>query len=1022
MTKLLCSAFRELSSTVLLLLVAVALPGMSQAQSAPLADIQALAAGHHHTCALTTGGGVKCWGNNSSGQLGDNSTTQRLTPVDVAGLSSGVSAIAAGSFHACALTSGGGVKCWGSNGYGQLGDNTTTQRLAPVDVSGLTSGVSAISAGGSHTCALTSGGGVKCWGQNAYGQLGDNSTTGQLAPVDVSGLASGVSAVAAGDPHTCALTSGGGVKCWGGNAAGQLGDNSTTQRLTPVDVLGLASGVGAIVAGYSHTCALTTGGGVQCWGDNTHGQMGDNGTLRRLIPSGVYGLTSAVAMLAAGGKHSCALAGGAAKCWGRNIFGQLGDNSTTDRLTPVDVSGLTTGVNVIAAGSHHTCAVTSGGEVKCWGRNAYGQLGDNSTTQRLMPVDVIGLASGVASIGAGAEHTCALISGGGVKCWGYNASGQLGDNSSTGRLVPVYVWGLTSGITAIAAGGEHSCALTSAGGVKCWGDNYYGQLGDNSTVAHLTPVDVSGLTSGVAGIAAGSSHTCALTAGGGVKCWGANSYGQLGDNSLNQRKTPVDVSGLATGVAAIAAGENHTCALTTSGGLKCWGYNNGGQLGDNSTTQRLAPVDVSGLTSGVGAVAAGGDHTCALTTSGGVKCWGSNGYGQLGDGTAGVRSFPGDVLILVPAAPSGVSASATNASAVVYFVPEWNGGAPIDNFRVTCNPGNHTNTGSSSPITIAGLTNGIAYTCTVSAHNSVGWSLESAPSNAFFSGVQRVFVSASSGSDANVASNCSLALPCASLAAAMGVVASGGEIIALDTGEFGPVTIDRSVAIIGAAGVRPALTAGSGHAVTIAAPGLKVSMRQLHLVGTGGSTGVHLVQSSGTLEMINCTVSGFTDYGIDARGGVSVQVLGSTVRQSATGVALHNGVNALITQSRFEGHSDGAIVLVGDVAGLTKASVVASQITGHPLGLGMAAQSLVSSAVVQLAITRSTVTQSAIGVLAESSTGGGAWVTVSRSRISDSVLGFLQSGSGAALRSTGNNTLSGNVSNAAGTITPQAGM
>jgi len=351
----------------------------------------AIAAGADHTCALTSDGGVKCWGSNDNGELGNGMTIENSVPVDVSGLASGVSAVAAGTSHTCALTTGGGVKCWGANYAGQLGNGMTTYSSnTPVDVSGLPSGVTAISAAGDHTCALTSGGGVKCWGANYAGQLGDGTTTysGVPVPVDVSGLASGVSAIAAGSSHTCVLTSGGGVKCWGSNDDGQLGNGTTTWSSTPVDVSGLASGITAISAGYFHTCALTIRGGV--------------------------------------------------KCWGSNYVGELGIGTTTDSLVPVDVSGLASGVTAITAG-RHTCALTSGGGVKCWGDNYHGQIGNGSTTASGVPVDVSGLGSGVTAIAVGDIHTCALTIRGGVKCWGDNYLGQLGNGPSCDSSVPVDV-------------------------------------------------------------------------------------------------------------------------------------------------------------------------------------------------------------------------------------------------------------------------------------------------------------------------------------------------------------------------------------------------------------------------------------------------------------------------------------------------------------------------------------------------------------------------------------------------------
>ncbi len=368
-------------------LAAPSAPGVSTA-----VQVAAIATGGNHTCALTGAGGAKCWGWNAFGQLGNGRITDRRTPVDVSGLLSGVAAVAAGGNHTCALTSAGGIKCWGHNGFGQLGDGTLIQHKTPTDVSGLTSGVAVLAAGKNHTCALTNAGGVKCWGKNEYGQLGDGTTTDQLVPVDVSGLQSGVMALALGTDHTCALTNAGGVKCWGYNFFGRLGDGTLIDRLIPVDVSGLGSGVVSLAAGDSHTCAVT-GGGVKCWGWNGVGQLGDGTSTNHSIPTDVSGLTSGVATVATGNWHTCAVtSAGGVKCWGDNLYGQLGDGTPLARSkTPVDVSGLASGVTALAAGGRYACVITGPGGVKCWGDNGFGQLGDNTLAQRRIPVDVVWL-------------------------------------------------------------------------------------------------------------------------------------------------------------------------------------------------------------------------------------------------------------------------------------------------------------------------------------------------------------------------------------------------------------------------------------------------------------------------------------------------------------------------------------------------------------------------------------------------------------------------------------------------------
>ena len=202
--------------------------------SQTLVTAKEVAVGYVSTCAVTDAGGVKCWGRNDVGQLGNDQVAPSGSPVDVIGLGSGVSTVTVGYKHACALTNAGGVKCWGLNRSGQLGNNSTTNAKTPVDVVGLTSGVRAITAGWEHTCALMSAGGVKCWGQNGFGQLGNNSTENSKTPVAVATLGSGVSFVVTKGDFTCAITNLGAAKCWGDNASGQLGNNSTSTAKTPV--------------------------------------------------------------------------------------------------------------------------------------------------------------------------------------------------------------------------------------------------------------------------------------------------------------------------------------------------------------------------------------------------------------------------------------------------------------------------------------------------------------------------------------------------------------------------------------------------------------------------------------------------------------------------------------------------------------------------------------------------------------------------------------------------------------------
>lgn len=340
-----------------------------------------IVAGGLHSCFISSGGRVLCWGSNEQHQLGGGSgETSRPVAVETG---ERFITMAAGLSHSCAITRDGSAWCWGSNDHGQLGDGSRTARLAPVRV-GDAHLFRAIAAGSAHTCAVDAYGAVWCWGSNAHGQLGDSTTRDKAVPVNVRG--GRFAAVAAGWEFACGLSVSGQASCWGDNSWGQLGDGSTADRRVPVP---LASSITftSIAAGSSHACGVTAAGEAYCWGQNRGGQLGDGTTIDRSIPVRVRS-TAHFVSITTGGVHTCALADdGAAFCWGRNTYGQLGTGRTTDESVPTSVADGHTFASVRAFGSH-TCAVTTAGEPYCWGYNLQYQLGDGTRTNRTHPVRV----------------------------------------------------------------------------------------------------------------------------------------------------------------------------------------------------------------------------------------------------------------------------------------------------------------------------------------------------------------------------------------------------------------------------------------------------------------------------------------------------------------------------------------------------------------------------------------------------------------------------------------------------------
>jgi alpha-tubulin suppressor-like RCC1 family protein len=615
-------------------------------------DALIVAAGPRHTCLLTRTGGVKCWGNNTNGELGDGTKEIRYIPVDVEGLSSGVASLAVGEGFTCALMQDGGVKCWGNNFNGQLGDGTQEDRTAPVDVIGLLGNVTAVAVGDTSACALLAGGQVQCWGFNAWGLLGDDSIDQSSTPIEVRGLPPIVDLVAGFD-HVCGRDDQGAVWCWG--RTGLLGVQAFDNG--PLQVPGLDNSVTDLTAGYFHTCAVQQGNLI-CWGLNNFGQLGDGQqTTAQLTPVTGQPLAGDILQLAAGMYHTCALTTAGVFCWGGNALGQLGDGTAMTRLSPVEVRGLSARPVALTAGIFHTCSLTSGGRVECWGLQRGGLLGNTlGEENRVEPAQVQGLVEEVTAISAGETISCAALRGGGVSCWGFLFTfSELMEISEGGISNPgaAYPFGGVQGeISAFAIGDDHICSLDTSGRVYCWGDNYHGQLGNGSEADSDSPLPVVGLDSGVEAIAAGRDHTCAIQVGR-LLCWGYNSNGQLGNGGTEDQRTPVEVSNLPAQVKAVALSSNSSCALAEDGSVYCWGNNIFGLLGEAVTAGSYTPVRIQGIPAGVISISVGDYFACVLAESGEVYCWGNNSEGQLGDGTF---DFRGGVVQQVSALESNVIA------------------------------------------------------------------------------------------------------------------------------------------------------------------------------------------------------------------------------------------------------------------------------------------------------------------------------------------------------------------------------
>jgi alpha-tubulin suppressor-like RCC1 family protein len=681
---------------------------------------KAISAGYDHTCVILDNDMIKCWGSNYYGQLGIGDTDYRgdnalemgnsLPAVDL-GTNHTAKAVAAGAYYTCAILDDNTVKCWGDGGSGRLGYGDTSSRgdnanemgdnLATVDL-GTDRTAKVITASNEHVCVILDNNTVKCWGWGYSGILGygDTSNRGDnanemgnnLPTVDL-GTGRTAKAISTVNSHTCVILDNNTVKCWGENSDGRLGYGDTVIRGDNADEMGdnllavdLGSGRTAkmISAGISHTCAILDNDTIKCWGDNSYGQSGYGDDVRR-----------------------------------GNESGEMGDN-----LPIVDLGTARTPVTVVT-GFLHTCAILDNNTVKCWGGNYNGGLGygdaqslgdaSNEMGDNLSAIN-LGSSLTATALSLHSFHTCVILNDLTVKCWGYNTSGQLGlgdknsrgdTTTSMGDLLPAIDLGTGRTAKAISAGGDYTCAILDNSTLKCWGANWAGQLGygDNNPrgdgigeMGDSLPIVDLGAGRTAKAISAGGDYTCAILDNSTLKCWGANWAGQLGYGDNNPRgdgigemgdSLPIVDLGAGRTAKAISAGDAHTCAILDDNTLKCWGYNDAGELGYGDTSYRGDEPDEMGdslpiVDLGTGrsakAISTSGDSACAILDNNTVKCWGYNVDGELGLGDTNNRGDEsgemGDNLPIVNLG-SARTAIAVNASYVHACVI-------LDNFTVKC--------------------------------------------------------------------------------------------------------------------------------------------------------------------------------------------------------------------------------------------------------------------------------------------------------------------------------------------------
>ncbi len=692
-----------------------------------------VSAGYEYMAAIKTDGTLWTWGEGSSGILGNASTTDVFTPITTFSGGTNWQQVSCGSFHTAAIKTDGTLWTWGAGG--RLGNASFTTASTPVTTFSGGTNWRQVSCARSHTAAIRTNGTLWTWGYGGYGRLGNNNISNRNTPVTTFAGGTNWKQVSCGEDHTAAIKTDGTLWTWGRGFLGRLGNNDTNTTTTPVTTFAGGTNWRQVSCGDEHTAAIKTDGTLWIWGAGTFGRLG-NGVLNQVwTPVTTFSGGTDWQEVSAGGQHTAAIkTNGTLWTWGYGTLGRLGNGATSGVIStpvttfaggtnwqeisagyahnlalygvsipsvPTSVSasaisstsasvswnapannggstitsytitsspggitkivnqstGGTTTITGLSPGTTYTFTVyatnavgnsfnsldsnsvttSSTGVLWTWGAGLNGRLANNQTSNSLTPITTFDGGTNWQQVSSGNSHASGIKSDGTLWTWGYGLNGRLGNNAATDRLTPVTTFSGGTNWSQVSAGDSHTAAIKTDGTLWTWGVGVNGQLGNNAVTDRLTPVTTFAGGTNWSQVSAGSNHTVAVKTDGTLWTWGSGSSGELGNNQTTQRNTPVTTFAGGTNwkqVTSVSSGESQCVgAIKTDGTLWTWGAGGFGRLGNAQITDRLTPVTTFSGGTNWSQVSAGRDTMAAVKTDGTLWIWGYSTYGRLGNGS-----------------------------------------------------------------------------------------------------------------------------------------------------------------------------------------------------------------------------------------------------------------------------------------------------------------------------------------------------------------------------------------------------